>query len=134
MDSDLVTLPVHFLDGGVVSVLVGHEEGGLDIATVRILPFSVEDLFVETDVVVVDSVVEGDSDHLWDVLRWQVARNHGSILGAEAIGKDTDHWVTRGCSVGVVVHVCNFGHLDCPYSLTFNGIYFDRQSSICRGP
>lgn len=80
MHSDLVSLAVSFLHSGVVGVLVGHEVGGLDVATVGVLAFAVEHFFVQFDVVVVDSVVEGNRDHLRHVFGWQVARDCGAIF------------------------------------------------------
>lgn len=68
MYCDLVSFPVSFLNSGIVSVLVRYEEGGLDVAAIGVLPLSVEDLFVELDIVVVDGIIEGDGDHLRDVL------------------------------------------------------------------
>ena len=68
VNGDFVSFPVHFLDSRVVGVLVRDEEGGLDFATVRVLAFPVEDLFVQADIVVVDGVIERDRDHLRHVL------------------------------------------------------------------
>lgn len=68
MNGDFVSFSVHFLDSRVVGVLVRDEEGGLDFATVRVLAFPVEDLFIQADIVVVDGVIERDRDHLRYVL------------------------------------------------------------------
>lgn len=38
MNGDFVSLPVHFLNGGVIGVFVAHEKGALNIATVWIFP------------------------------------------------------------------------------------------------
>lgn len=94
-----------------------YEEGGLDIATIRILAFPVEDLFVQADIIIVDGVIEGNRDHLRHVLGWQISGERGTILGAEAIGKDADRGVAGWRPVRIVVHVCNFqGSKDSPYS------------------
>lgn len=70
MDGDFVTLAVSLLDGGVVGVLVGDEEGGLDVAAVGVAPLTRGKHFlVQLDVVVVDGVIEGDDDHLGNVFR-----------------------------------------------------------------
>lgn len=106
MNRDFVSFPVHFLHGRVVGVLVGHEEGGLDVATVRVLAFPIEDLLVQADVVVVDGIVEGDRDHLRHVLGGEIAGDRGTVLGTEAVGQYADSRVTGRCSVRVVVHVC----------------------------
>lgn len=71
VDSDLVSLTVQLLDGSVVGVLMGHEEGGLDGATVRV-DAAIEDELVEIVVVVVDGVIKGDRNHLWHVLGQKV--------------------------------------------------------------
>lgn len=70
MYGNLMSFTVHFLHGGVVSILVRDKEGSLDVAPIRILAVTVEDLLVQFDVVVIDSVVESDRYHLGDVLRW----------------------------------------------------------------
>ena len=43
-DPDLVAPPVELLHGGVVGVLVGHEEGPLGLATVRVQPILLQKL------------------------------------------------------------------------------------------
>lgn len=105
MDGDLVTFPVHFLDRGIVGVLVRHKEGCLDITAVWILALAVEDFFVEADVVVVNGVVEGDRDHLGHILAREVAGYRGTVLRAEAVGQGTDGGVAGWSSIGIVVHV-----------------------------
>jgi hypothetical protein len=72
---------------------VGHEECRFDVAAVGILSLSIEHFLVELDVVVVDGIVEGDGDHLWDVFRGQIARNCRPILRAEAVGQHTHRWI-----------------------------------------
>ena len=110
---DLVTLIVHLLNGRVVGVLVRHEEGGLDVTAVGVLALTVEDLAVQVDVVVVDGVVEGDGDHLGDVLAVgargadvaQLAGDLGSVLGTEAVGQFANIVVTRGRPVRIGVDI-----------------------------
>lgn len=106
MHGNLVTFPVSLLDGGVVGILVRDEVSGFDIASVRVLAFAVKDLFVEFDVVVVDGIVEGDGDHLRDVLGRQVTGDDCAVFGAEAVGQHALRGVTRRRSVGVVVDIC----------------------------
>lgn len=105
MDGDLVALSVHFLDRGVVGVLVRDEERRLDIASVRILALTVENILVEADVVVVDGVVEGYRDHLRHVLAREIAGYRSTILRAEAVGKNAHGGVAWWSSIGIVVHV-----------------------------
>ena len=89
---------------------MGHKEGGLYVTAVGIPPLSVEDLVIEVDVVVVDGVVEGDCDHLWDpvtsiVARAKVSRNLGTIFGAEAVGQLADVLVTKWSPVWIVFNI-----------------------------
>ena len=107
---DLVAQPVHVLDGGVVGVVVGHEEGALDVTTVGVSALLVEDLGVEVDVSDVDRVVEGECDHLGDqgapvVLGAEVPGDLGAVLGAEAVGQLAQLLITGGSAVGVGVSV-----------------------------
>ena len=46
VNGDLMTLAMGLLDCGVIAVLVGHEERGLDVAAVRVLALAVEHLLV----------------------------------------------------------------------------------------
>lgn len=106
---------VHVLDGGVVAVLVRHEEGGLDVAAVGVLSLLVEDLLVKVDVVVVDGIVEGDGDHLGNVVAvgsgWsnsaKTTGNLSSVLRAETIGQFADVGVTSRGPVGIGVDFCS---------------------------
>lgn len=68
VDCDLVSESVELLDSGVVGVLVGNEEGGLDGTLVRV-DATFEDVLVQVLVVVVYGVVEGDGDYLGNFLR-----------------------------------------------------------------
>ena len=65
MNSDFVSLIVQVGNGTVIGVFVGNEESSLDIAIVGVLQVT-ENNVVQVDVVVVDSIVEGDHDHLWN--------------------------------------------------------------------
>lgn len=98
-------LTMCFLDGRVVGVFVRDEVSGLDVATIGIFAFSIEDFFVEFDVVVVDGVVESDSDHLRNVSGGQVAGDDGAILGAETVRQHALRRVARRSSVRIVVNV-----------------------------
>lgn len=40
-----------------------YEEGRLDVTTIWILAFAIENFLVQLDVVVVDGIIECDSDH-----------------------------------------------------------------------
>lgn len=67
MNCDFVTLAVSFLDGRIVSVLVRDKISGFDIATVWVFALAVKYLFVQFNVVIVNRIIEGDSDHLRDI-------------------------------------------------------------------
>ena len=113
VSGNLVTKVVHVLDGGVVAVLVRDKEGGLDVAAVGVLALLVEDFLVQVNVVVVDGVVEGDCDHLGNVLAVgsggsdsaETAGNLCSVLRAEAVGKFADVCVASRSSVGIGVNL-----------------------------
>lgn len=107
MDGDLVSLAVGFLDSGIVAVLVWDEEGGLDVAAVWVLALAIKHFLVEFDVVVVDGIIEGDGDHLRDVLGGQVPGNCGTIFRAEAIGQHAHCGVAGGSTVGIIVDIWN---------------------------
>ena len=47
---------------------MGDKEGGFDITTVGIFALSVENLSVEVNVVVIDSIVKSDGNHLRYIL------------------------------------------------------------------
>ena len=108
---DLMSQPVHILHGGVVGVLVRHKKCRLDVAAVWIPSLFVENLFVQINIVVVDSVIEGDGDHLGDpvaaiILRAEVARHLRPVLRAEAVRQFADRLVALGCAVRVRLDIC----------------------------
>lgn len=107
MNGDLVAFPVHLLDRGIIGVFVRYEEGCLDITAVWILALAVEDLFVETDVVVVDGIVEGDRHHLGYILGREIAGYRGTVLRAETVGQGTHGRIAWWSSIGIIVHVWN---------------------------
>jgi len=87
VNGDFMTLSVDFLNSGVVAVLMGNEERGLNVASVGVFAATVKHGVVQFDVVVVDGIVEGDHDHLWHLFDVQVGRDSGSILRAETVGQ-----------------------------------------------
>lgn len=80
MDGDFVSFTMRLLNCGIVGILVGDEESRLNIATVRVLALSIEYFFVELNVVVVDSVVKSDGDHLGYISGWEVAGNDCAVF------------------------------------------------------
>ena len=86
------------------------EEGGLNVTAVGVPSLPVEDLVVKVNVVVVDGVIEGDRDHLWDsvtsvVVGAKISGNFGTVLGTEAVRKFADVLVTEWRTVGIVFDV-----------------------------
>ena len=111
VSSDLVSEAVHVRDGGVVGVVVRHEECALNITSVGIPPLFVEDFTVQVNISNVDGVVEGECDHLGDsvtpvVLRAEVARHLRAVLGAEAVRKLAQSFITWRGAVGITLTVC----------------------------
>jgi len=102
---DLMALPVHFLDRGVVGIFVRHEESGLNIAAVRVLALRVKNLLVKTDVVVVDGIVEGYRNHLRYIFAREVTGDRRTVLRAEAIGQDAYSGIARWSSIWVIIHI-----------------------------
>ena len=100
-----MTFPVHLLHGRVVGVFVRNEESRLNVATVGVLALAIEHFLVQFYVVVVDGIVEGDRDHLRDVLGGEVPGDGGAVFGAEAVRKDADGRVAWGRSVRVVFNI-----------------------------
>lgn len=85
MHWNFVTLAMCLLNSRIVGVFVRYEVCGFDVATVWILTFAVENLFVQFDVVVVDGIVKSDCDHHWYIFCLQASWDGCSIFGAEAI-------------------------------------------------
>lgn len=100
-----MSFAMHFLYARVVGVFVRDEKCGLDIAAVRVFAFSVENFFVQINVIVVDGVVKGDCDHLGYIFGWEIARNGSTVFGTEAIGQVTNGWVAMWSTVGVTVDI-----------------------------
>ena len=111
MGGNLVALSVHVLNCRVVCILVRDKEGGFNVTAVGVSSLFVEDFIIEIDVVVVDGIIKGDSDHLGNTFavvrgRAQVAGNLRTVFRTEAIGKLADIFVARRCAVGVSVNIC----------------------------
>ena len=101
-DSNLVTPPVQLLDCGIVGVSVRNIECSLDGATIRVDRLSAEDLLVQVNVVRVDGAIEGDGDHLRNLVSIYISRNPGSIRRAETVRKLTHTGVAVSCSVRIL--------------------------------
>jgi hypothetical protein len=89
---------------------VRNKESGFDVAVVGVLSSSVEDLLVQVDVVVVDCVVEGDGDHLRNVVAFfiggtKISRYFSPVFGAEAIGQFANGVVTQRRPIRICVDV-----------------------------
>lgn len=79
--------------------------GGLDVASVRILSFPIENFLVQINIVVVNGIVECDGNHLWNIFGWQISRNGRSILWTEAVRKYTNRWIAWWSSIWIIVDV-----------------------------
>ena len=99
---DLVALPVELLDGGVVGVPVGHEESALDLTAVWILSLAIEQFLIEINVVRVDGSIEGDGDHLRNLVRVDISRDSRPVWRTETVGKLTFGQVAVRSSVGIL--------------------------------
>jgi len=84
-----VSLTVHLLDGRVVGVLMRDKEGGLDRTSIGVVATILEDLLVDINVVVIDSVIKRDSDHLGYTAGLELTGDLGTIVRAETIRKNT---------------------------------------------
>ena len=110
---NLMAKAVHILNGRVVAVLVRHKEGGLDVTAVGVLALLVEDLLVQINVVVVDGIVEGDGDHLGNVLAVRAGGSDsakaagylGAVLRAETVRKFANVGITSRSTVGIGVNI-----------------------------
>lgn len=80
VDGDFVSFTMRLLNRGIVGILMGDEESRLNIATVRVLALSIKNFFVEFNVIIVDSVVESDSDHLRNISGWQVTGDDRAVF------------------------------------------------------
>ena len=108
-----MSLSMKLLYGRVVGVLVRHKEGGLDVTAVGVLALLVEDLLVQINVVVVDGIVEGDGDHLGNVLAVRAGGSDsaeaagylGAVLRAEAVGELANVGVASRGAVGIGVDI-----------------------------
>ena len=89
------------------------EKGGFHVTAVRILPLLVEDFTIEVNVIVVDGIVEGDGDHLRNVLAVgsgrpdfaQVTGHLGAVLGTEAVGELANGGITWWCPIRIRIDI-----------------------------
>lgn len=103
---DFVSFPVSFLYRRIVSVLVRHEERGFDVTPVGIPSFAIEYFLVQFDVVVVDGIVKGDSNHLRNFFGRQVVWYSGAVFRAEAVGQNAHGWIARRCAIRIIIVIC----------------------------
>jgi hypothetical protein len=89
------------LNGGVVGVLVRHEEGSTNLAAIGVLTLTIEDVLVQVNIVDVNGSIECDGDHLGHLRWFNVAGNASSVSGTEAIGQDTLGCVAVGRTVWI---------------------------------
>ena len=75
------------------------EESTLSCATVRVESLSVEQFVIDTDILIIDSAIEGEGDHHGKVGDLQFATLHtggsGAVSRAETIGQQALSRVAR---------------------------------------
>lgn len=90
MNGNFMTFAVCLLNGWIVCVFVRHEECCFNVTAIGIFTFSIEDVFVQLDVVVIDGVVVRDRYHHWNIFCGQATGNGCAILWAETIRQHTN--------------------------------------------
>jgi len=100
----LVPTSVKLLHSRVVCILVTNKERSLDLAAIRILSFSVEDILIEVHIVGVDGSVKGDGDHLRDLVGVDAPGDPGAIRRAETVRELTLGQVAVRSSVRILVN------------------------------
>jgi hypothetical protein len=94
---------------------VGDKKTGFDVTAIRIFSLLVEDLTVEVNVVVIDGIIEGDSNHLRHVLASsasgtdlaEVTRNLCAILGTEAVRELANVAITWRGTIRVSINIAS---------------------------
>ena len=82
---------------------MGHVKGAFESTSIRILPFAIENLSVQVNVIGVDSAVESDGNHLGDLSGVNVSGDSGAIGRTETVGQLTLAQVTVGSCVGILL-------------------------------
>ena len=83
---------------------MGHVKGAFESTSIRILPFAIENLLVEVNVIRVDSAIESDGNHLGDLSGVNVSGDSGTIGRTETIRQETLAQVTVGSCIGILVN------------------------------
>jgi len=110
--SNLMTKSMHVLDSGVVCIVMGNEEGGFDVTTIRVLSLLVEDFLIEVNVANIDSIIKGECDHLGNsctsvILGTKISGDLSSIFRTETVWESAEGFITWGSTVGVSVSITN---------------------------
>ena len=110
MRSDFMPESVHVLDSGVVGVFMGDIESSLDVTPVGIPSFLVKYFSIQVNVVIVDGVIERNSNHLWNSVTWttvgtQTTRDSCPVFATEAVWELTNSQVAGWGSVWICVLV-----------------------------
>ena len=91
------------LNHGIIGILMGGVESAMNWTSIRVLVAWGEDLvLVQTPVLIIDSIIKSDDNHLRNICRKNSARNKSSIRRAEAVWECTIWIVTRRSSVWVM--------------------------------
>lgn len=110
VDGYFVAVVPEFLHVTVVGVLVRQEESCLDGAPVCVGPVRGEYLLVDFPILVVDSIVECQHNHLWGLIDLNVAWNSCSVGAAKTIWQSAVAqvatlrcvWIVLGVAIGLV--------------------------------
>ena len=116
-----MTFPVELLHGGVVGVPVGHEESALDLTAVWILSLAIEQFLIEINVVRVDGSIEGDGDHLRNLVRVDISRDPRAVRRTETVRELTLSQVAVRSSVGILAMVVMIV-IFCPWSVIISTV------------
>ena len=94
---------MQILNSRIIWVFVRYKECSLDAATVWILTLTIENVFIQIDVVNIDGTVECQCDHLWHLTWFNVAWNTSSIGWTETIWQCTLGGVTFWSTVWIQI-------------------------------
>lgn len=70
MNCNFMTFAVSLLYGWIVCIFVRYEICCFNVTTVWIFTLSIEDFFIKFDVIIVNSIIECDCNHHWNIFCW----------------------------------------------------------------
>lgn len=78
-----------------------HEECTTNLAAIGVVTISVENLFIQINVVYVHGSVEGDGDHLRYLVGFDASGDASTVGGAETVREDALVGIAVWSSIGV---------------------------------